>query len=258
VGLTVTALRRARRPQGPLALQACLDGLLGLARRDAHGLWWHNPAAPADRGVDLGLAHGVAGALWALLALREAGLEAEAAARDAAGWLLAHRVHGERFLWPNCVGAGASRLAWCYSDLGIAAALLEPARRLGHGELEAACREAALKAARLAPADAQVVDLGLCHGATGCAHLLMRLWQQTGVDALRERALELYRGVLARTAGPLEEWPTYFDPLTQQYASAPGLLTGVHGVMVGLHAAYSPGPQSWEEAFLLNVPTAVP
>jgi hypothetical protein len=81
-----------------------------------------------------------------------------------------------------------SRLAWCYGDPGVAAALLVAAQAVGEKSRERQALEIALHAAARPPEQARVVDAGLCHGAAGLGHLFNRMFQATGEKRLAEAA----------------------------------------------------------------------
>jgi lantibiotic biosynthesis protein len=251
VGVLVAVLRRAHRPGFERLAALCFSQLASRAQRDPNGAYW---SAGDSRGVDLGVAHGVTGVLWALAVCARARVAgAEALYRDAARWLLAQREpEGRPQVWSDLGGTSAPRVAWCAGDLGMAAVLHQAARAMDDRTLEAAALKAASCAAELSSEPGQIVALGLCHGAAGAAHLLNRLWQRTGNEAFGARARELFEGVLQATAGPLPEWQLQRTGVEQAWASSPGVLDGYHGVMLALHAATSSKPPGWDDLLLLE------
>ena len=84
------------------------------------------------------------------------------------------------------------RLAWCYGDLGVAAALLGAGL---HAVRAGLARRGPGARARVRGALRRRGDrhAGLCHGAAGIAHLLNRMAQATGDAALEDAARALDR-----------------------------------------------------------------
>src|SRR5262249_22105304 len=173
--------------------------------------WWTDPAwlpsetrAEFSRGYyNLGLAHGVPGVIGLLGQVCAAGVahdKARPLLDGAVRWLLGEDGPDG---FSNCVVRGTpgnkARLAWCYGDPGIAAALLGAARCVAEPAWEAAALAIARRAAQRPSDQSGVRDAGLCHGSAGLGHLFNRLFQATGEPALGAAA----RFWLART---LEMW----------------------------------------------------
>lgn len=196
--------------------------------------------------VDLGLAHGIAGAIAVLAAALDAGCEAaRPVLAEGVGRLLAHElaldVPDGRFpavAWPG-LAAGASRLAWCYGDLGIAAALLAAGDVEGDAVATGAGRRALASAACRSVDRSRVTDAGLCHGTAGVALLFHRL-APFGQGA--PHAAETWSARL------------FDDVRTSRLPSAPGLLDGRAGVVLALLALAGRGG-GWESALLPNAAT---
>jgi lantibiotic modifying enzyme len=152
---------------------------------------WRTPMEESST-IDLGIAHGVAGVIGALAQVHHRGIEptkCSALLSKACRWLLGRELApggASRFgaKWVRGGDGRATRLAWCYGDLGIAISLLAAARCLGDLALEATACDIALSAARRTGSNAGVIDASLCHGAFGVAHLFNRLYQTTGLTRL--------------------------------------------------------------------------
>ena len=156
--------------------------------------WFNSPenASELKRSVqprgsyNLGLSHGVPGALAFLAKAGALGMEeAGVLANSACTWLLGVRSsypNGSSFARELLVDPGTqaegSGLAWCYGDLGVSAALMVSARLLRRAD----CEAVALQVARAAASreKARVMDGGLCHGAFGNAHIFQRFFRATG------------------------------------------------------------------------------
>lgn len=276
VGFGVYALERGEA--GRALATAVLGELERRAQPRAGGLAWHTPSevlvAPQREAMpggywNLGLSHGAPGAVALLARFAAAGIEparSRALLEAAVAHLLAAAPppppgRGRFPAWQASEGSelapsASPRLAWCYGDLGVAAALLgagllagEPAWRAEGLALARAC------AART-EAEAAIHDAGLCHGAAGIAHLLNRMAQATGDAALEEaarawidRALALRRGdgIAGFPAARTEGGATSF---TADAAA----LTGAPGVALALHAAISEVEPAWDRLLLVDLP----
>jgi hypothetical protein len=276
-GLGVYALQRYPRPVAIECLRRVVERLHESARHDEDGFYWWTPPAelheewrqqyPSGR-VDLGVAHGVAGAIALLGAVCGAGIE-QAAARPllegAVRWLLAHSIATEQGpTFPLWVAPGfqpyQARCAWCYGDPGIAAALLTAARGAGVPDWEQAAVALACRAAERSESQAGVANACFCHGAAGLAHLYNRIYQATGEEKLRqaaiswlERILDFYR--LARKNGSAwvqGSWaPAQSTPLTWTGIE---LVEGAAGVALVLLAATTSVEPFWDRMFLVSAP----
>ena len=213
-GLGVYALARWPRPAAAQCVLGVVEQLARRARHDRDGVyWWTPPSWQGPRreqyrpgGVDLGVAHGIAGVVPFLARVHRLGL-AQQTVRPlldgAVRWLLAHMVDTVSgptvpYFVADGVEPGPARSAWCYGDPGVAAALLLAARDVGEPAWAAAATGLAMRAANRPPDQTGVVDAGLCHGSAGLAHLFNRMYQMTAepvlADAARfwvERTLEL-------------------------------------------------------------------
>jgi lantibiotic biosynthesis protein len=253
--------------------------LAALAVETADGTTWrtpmrHVPAHQQDGAPEgyfnCGVAHGVPGAI-PLLAAAAAQLDGKPAARAralAAGatrWILAQQLAGDRRnRFPSMVIAGPgappptpTRTAWCYGDLGVGAALWGAAARAGAPTATAA--ELVRAAAARAPEDCNIVDAGLCHGASGMAHVLNRCHQASGDPALRVAAIDWYARTLDRRE-PGRGIGGFLTPppggRAGAWHAATDLLEGGTGIGLALIAAVAECEPGWDRLLLCDVPTA--
>jgi hypothetical protein len=174
-------------------------------------------------------------------------------------WLLEQDSLDSFPFWIAPGGTGEkARLAWCYGDPGVAAALLWTARLVNEPNWEREARAIAVRVARRPAEQSGVVDAGLCHGAAGLAHLFNRMFQATGerrlADAARfwfERALGMQRP--GQGIGGYEAWgPGVNEELL--WVPDPGLLTGASGIALALLAATTDVEPDWDRMLLVAVP----
>jgi hypothetical protein len=274
-GLGVYALQRYPRPAAVECLRRVVERLHESARHDEHGLYWWTPPAelheewrrqcPSGR-VDLGVAHGAAGAIALLGGVCGAGIE-QATARPllegAVRWLFEHSLATEAGpTFPLWVAPGfppyQARSAWCYGDPGIAAAVLTAARGAGVPDWEQAAVELACRAAERPASKTGVVNACFCHGAAGLAHLYNRMYQATGELTLGraaeywlKRTLDFCR--LARDSG--DRWVQGRSDQKPWTWTGIELVEGAAGVALVLLAATTPVEPVWDRMFLVSART---
>ena len=271
VGFGVYALERLPRPGATACLGRVVDRLAETAEPQGNGVtWWTDPAwvAPETRAeyprgyYNAGLAHGIPGVIGLLGRVCAAGVardKARSLLDGAVRWLL-DQDGPESF--PYWVAPGAAgdtaRLAWCYGDPGVAAALLGAARHVEEPAWESAALAIARRAAERPDEESGVKDAGLCHGSAGLAHLFNRMFQATGEPRLAEAARSWFEQTLAmrrpgRGIGGYEAW----EPGGARSADR-GLLTGATGIALALLAATTDIEPLWDRMLLVSIPQRVP
>lgn len=271
-GLGVYAIERLRArgatSSAAAVLARVLDRLEESAERTAEGITWHTPPAlvPAWQGApegyyNLGLAHGVPGVvamLGAAIAIGAEAPRARALIEPAVRWVLAQALP-EGF--PSWVGTAApprpARDAWCYGDPGVAAALLVAGRAAGEPAWERAAIATARRVVMRPFAKSGIRDAGLCHGAAGVAHVLNRIAQATGDEAIAEgartmfaRALDMQQPGVPVAGFPSAELDAVGGPI--RWVRDAGLLTGAAGVGLALAAATSDRAPDWDRMLLIS------
>lgn len=273
-GFGVYAVERLPRPLGRECVERTLDRLAELAEETPQGLTWKTPPElmiPQTReqfpegNYNVGVAHGVPGVVGWLAEVVAAGVAPEQARRLLTGaveWVLAQKLPPDKgSVFPYSVARGLepgpSRLAWCYGDLGIAAALLAAARAAGEPAWEREALEAARAAAVRPPDTAGVVDAGLCHGAAGNAHIFNRLYQASGDPALAEAARFWFERTLSlRTDQGLAGFQAYVPGEQGEltWRGDPGFLTGIAGIGLSLLGGITAVEPDWDRVLVTSVP----
>jgi lantibiotic modifying enzyme len=271
VGFGVYALERLPRPGGRECLEKVVARLAEIAERRPEGVTWRTgPELMMDRELEtfpegnfnLGVAHGVPGVIGVLAESCAAGLDARDLLDGAVAWLLAQKLPaGSDSIFSYNVAPGVepkfSRLAWCYGDLGIAASLLVAARAVGETGWEREAVEIARAAALRTEEKSGVIDAGICHGASGAAHLFNRLYQATGEPVFRDTALAWIERALAyrkpgQGVGGFEMW-VVGEGEELDWRSDPGFLTGSSGVGLALLAATTAVEPEWDRILIADV-----
>lgn len=240
-----------------------------LAERSAEGCTWftpveHLPPHQAERFPggyhNLGLAHGVPAAIGFLAQAAAVGSSAaEELCTAAFEWLLAQRLpndSGGAFASTVELASGATRqsparLAWCYGDPGVAAALHVAGTALGREEWVRVAEDIALGAALRPMELSGVLDAGICHGAAGLALIFHRFWQATGEAAFADAATQWYRQLLdmRRPGTGIAGYQSWEPPA---WVDDPGLLTGTAGVGLVLLAGGGTVAPDWDRLLLVS------
>ena len=277
VGIGIYCLERSGSPVARRALELIVERLYETAERspDEETVTWFTPPSlmiplqleKYPHGFhNLGLAHGVPGVIALLGRTYSAGV-----AKDKTSWLLERAV---AWMMKQRLPAGADstfadvisqdspssdcRLAWCYGDAGIAAALLLAARCTGNRSLEAEALAILQRSARRAPDKCGVRDACVCHGSAGLAHIFNRIYQATQdelyANAARywlERTLK-YREPGKGAAGYMTWGPGQKEKIELQPKL--GFIQGIAGIGLVLLAAVSDVEPNWDRAFQVDVP----
>ena len=272
VGFGVYALERGM--SGRALAKSVLDRLERSATGHGGGLAWftageylpanHAKAAP-DGYWNLGIPYGVPGVIALLARFVVAGIEvrrARALLEGAMRFLLSTTeppasVDVGRFPpWLPYQKRVSTRLAWCYGDLGVAAALMGAGLHVG---IDAWTREGVALARTCAARtleQAHIHDANICHGAAGIAHLFHRMARATNDQTLYTAARAWIDETLrARNDAPIAGYPRVFeeggDLRMEEDAT---LLTGCAGVALVLEAAISEIEPKWDRLLLVDLP----
>ena len=274
VGIGVYGRERLTSGRGREILARVIQRLDGLALRTEQGLAWFTPPEhipewireKAPRGLwNLGLAHGNPGVLALLgLALR-ANVEVDRARRllhQGMAWLTAQRnPEGSMGWFSNTLGEGqepydrSSRVAWCYGDLGLAAALMQAGRHAGVPSWETQFLAIARDAAARPRSSTNVLDSGVCHGTAGNALIFLRLYHATQEEGFRRAALDYLDWTLELrdSKGAFGGFPQAYvkDDQTWAMKYTAGLLEGNAGVALVLLAALTDRAPDWDRHLLV-------
>lgn len=213
-GWGLFGLERWPHPRAARALELIVDLLATRAEEVEDGIRWRTQPAlltefqrsvHPDGYYNLGLAHGIP-VIWYLLAhVSDRGIRPVKASRLLHGsieWVLSRRLKTEGPLsfpsvWSEKGIGRAALLAWCYGDLGIAAALWVAARCTGSRDWQSEAISIARNTKRLAIDEVRVSDTSLCHGAAGFAHVYNRFYNSTNDPTFGDAAGRWYEKTLA-------------------------------------------------------------
>lgn len=272
VGIGIYALEGLPRPTAAACLEQVVACLAARALDEPEGAAWFSPPErlPAHQRAEqpqglfnLGLSHGAAGVVALLGAASRVGIAgARPLLERAMGWLLARRLPDgqescfSHFYVPGTAVRG-SRLAWCYGDPGMAAALYVAGRGAGEPAWERIGLEVARSAAVRSEEEARVQDAGICHGAAGVAHIFHRMYCMTGDETLAAAARTWYERTLDYRIpdlgfGGFRSWATGLDEKLD-WRDDPGFLEGAAGIGLALLAAVSPVDPGWDRVLFVSL-----
>lgn len=270
-------VERMPHPGAAETLARIITLLDARAEKSEQGIAWFTPPEllsteqrerMPDGCYNMGVAHGIAGIVGFLAAARREGIDDPRVvylADGAVRWLLGNKLpETERSVFPAFITPGqepeSTRTAWCYGDIGVAAVLLSAARSFERPEWEAEALAIARLASRRSMRDTQAIDPGLCHGATGMAHMFNRFYQATGDVEMKTAALAWYREALdMRRPGEglagLLSWVRSPNADGGAWRPEHGFLSGIAGYGLAMLAAVTDVEPAWDRVLLVSVPT---
>lgn len=283
VGIGTYALERQAYPSGRRCLETVIDRLGEMAERRGNEIRWFTPprlipATQKERypngNYNLGLAHGapcVIGFLGRAYAAEVRRQKVRELLEGTVRWFLRQQLPKDACssfpaVKVSGLKPGACRLAWCYGDAGVAAALLVASRCLGVPSWEKHALTIARRAALREPQTAGVKDACICHGSAGLAHVFNRLYQATRIRLFAEASRYWFTRTL-RFRRPGEGIGGYLGLKLDQgqrqtqeqglysFQACPGLLIGAAGVGLALLSGISTVEPLWDRIFLLDIPS---
>lgn len=174
-----------------------------------NGIAWELSRDDAEAGtyrhINLGYAHGVPAILYFLSRLVHAKIEEDKCRQLVTRGLqffLSLQDFKEDNYFPSRIQGNITRkcekLAYCYSDLGIACGLTAIARNLKDTALMSTAKNVAGHVAEVSlNMSSYFPDIGLCHGTSGNGYMFHKLFQVHQLDILREAAESQFRKLLA-------------------------------------------------------------
>ncbi|MCP5107269.1 MAG: lanthionine synthetase C family protein [bacterium] len=266
VGTGTYFLSRLPKKSAEDNLIELVDHLDKISLKQEHGIAWQSVLdhEKGNEGINLSLSHGISAIIVFLSKLGEQGIYTEKVSTLLEGtvdYLMSQALDPKEFksTYPSWISEdyppGQSRLAWCYGDLGVGSALWQAAQSAQNKKWEEnALNTLLLTTARKDPKENSVIDVGLCHGAAGIAHIYNRVYQQTGNGTFKESALYWFDQSL-KMAVYEDGYAGYKAWHTEKYGgwvSEPGFLEGVAGIGLALISAISDIDPNWDHSLYLS------
>jgi lantibiotic biosynthesis protein len=152
----------------------------------------------------------------------------------------------------NGMANGSSRLAWCYGDIGVCCSLWQANQILNDESLDTQILEILLHNCQIHNLkNARVVDAGLCHGASGIAHIFKRFYHRYKHPSLKESADYWYE-VTLNMAIVNDGLAIYKQWTTDGWEYSESFLEGSAGITKALlYREYENEPY-WDEILLIS------
>lgn len=175
----------------PQFIEAALSGLEKSSITDKNRLKWiSNLGQNRHNGYNISLSHGISSIVIYLSQVYNSGVKTNLCSRlleGAVNYVLSQQISAAQYgcYFPsqsldNGEPTSQSRLAWCYGDLGVAAALWQAGKATGNMVwLEKAMEVYWFSTGRTDFNDAMVKDAGLCHGTAGIAMMFAYMYRET-------------------------------------------------------------------------------
>lgn len=275
-GIGVYFLSRLPSDDARAGLEEIVRALARRLERSSTGLFWRSATnspllgVPFPNGfVNLGVAHGLPGAIAFLAQCESVEIGGEAARTLRSG--LTDYLYGTArgpsspTTYPGWVdpddntrAGGGVPPAWCYGDIGVACALATAGHALADTELINHASDVAARAAR-APLNTSTAirDPGLCHGTLGVALMFASLESTciSGSEAARAKSAWLARALALREEGVGVGGFTFYDPSQSggtERRNYFGVQRGAAGVALALLRLAGTATDSWTKLFLIR------
>ncbi len=250
----------------PMFVEAAVTWLENTKEVDGDKYKWKSSLGKDQPiGYNIALSHGMASIVLILCRMYRAGHFQERIADLITGTLnyilsqeMDHAQYGGCFPPQSLENEGRpptkARVAWCYGDAGISAALWQAGKALGNEKWKQKAREVmTFTASRRNLADAMVNDAGLCHGSAGIAMMFKYFYFETG-DPLFLQTHDYWMETALQMARFPEGFAGYmlFRHEEPHWLAAHGLLEGVAGIgLMFWSVGRNPEENRWTDLFLL-------
>lgn len=245
--------------------RAAVEGLDHIAIHDGNTIKWKTDfGIKGEIAYNTSLSHGMSSIIIYLSLLirnRNAPEKTEDLMEKAINFILSLEGNPEErgYFFPSIVDkAGVpspgSRMAWCYGDLGAAAALWQAGKAVNNETWkEKALRIMKFSTSRRNLEKNNVNDPGICHGAAGLAMMFQYFYQETGDSVYLETSRYWLEETLkmSRFEDGLAGYKVY-DFTNRSWKNESSLLEGVAGIGLILLSATQDQKWDWINLFLLS------
>ena len=218
---------------------------------------------PQQDVYNFGISHGIPGILSFLskAAGNSKNGRLEELIQKSVNFLLKNQLDAKKSisLFPYGVGGHekrASRLAWCYGDLGICCALWHAYEKLQSDRLKhTIIKILHHNSKRRDLKENGIMDACLCHGTSGIASIFLKMYQKSGINSFRETATYWITQTLNMDTfkDGITGYKTYHKSGTQEYyVSDRGLLEGVSGIGLSMLSFLSEDDLEWGKLLCIS------
>ena len=213
---------------------------------------------------NLGLSHGMASIVGILTKLCQHDIFKQKATfllTGAINYILSvkNSDFASTYLFPKFVNADGDfnyhgRLAWCYSDLGIALRLWHAGEMLEEDKLKDTANSVLNHiAGHRSPKEHGVVDAGFCHGSFGNAHIFRSIGKKTNIAPIQDAGeFWMYDGL--SKGKHLDGYAGYkqWNSIENNWYVTTGLLEGVSGIGLVIIDYLGYFDSSWDECLMIS------
>lgn len=211
--------------------------------------------------INLGLAHGIPSILKFCVQCYKQGVcvaESEKLGRKIIDYLLTNTNDDiSRSYFSSSISPGkeftASRLAWCYGDLGAGVILYQAGITFGLKNIVDFSLKILIHSSKRRTTDeTSIFDAGICHGTAGVAHIYNKMWHHTQNEVFKEACDFWIQKTLEFSihSDGIAGYKTY-NPIKKVYNNESSLLEGAAGIGLVL-MSYLNGDFSWDYCLMLN------
>jgi lantibiotic modifying enzyme len=149
----------------------------------------------------------------------------------------------------------ARRLAWCYNDLGICLALWQAGDILNNETWKQEAIEILTHSTKLREVDdTRIIDAGLCHGASGVAHLYNRMYNYSNIELFKNASAFWFERTLkmASFEDGLLGYKSFHSADLGGWQNDYSLLEGVSGIGISMISSIADIEPKWDRVLLLS------
>lgn len=240
-----------------------IDNLYNLSFANQNGIYWINTfeGFPKDS-IDTGSAHGMSGIISFLTNVLSHNIKSLKALKMidlATSFILSAKTDHLNSAYPKNIYvhsidqhlAEASRMAWCYGDLGIASAFMKASKFIKEKELlQESERIMSRCCSRKHLTETGVVDSGLCHGSLGIALIYKNFYDITSNKTFHQTSDYWLNDGLMKGCFPdgLGGFKKYEN---DEYINEVNLLDGIAGIGLGILSLTTDTKLNWEQSMML-------
>lgn len=244
----------------PAFAKECIKQLNATKKYRSDGMiFWTSKKKGGEMLGDYGLAHGAASIVVILTKFINMGIELETCnnlVTEILDSLIKSKKKAQNSLFGYSMdNDNASRLAWCYGDIGIARAIWLAGKACERNDwLEEAVMIMQHASKRKDLKENMVFDAGFCHGTAGIAHIFNRFYRDTNLTEFKEVTEYWIEQtiLMARFQDGLAGYKAWYGS-DKGWSSEYGLLEGIAGIGLVLLSYLHPEIEpTWDSCLLLS------
>ncbi len=220
----------------------------------------HTKVSVHHEKINFGLSHGLPATIIILLNIKDSNNYIKIAIQ-LADFIIEYRKTSanislyDSILYDRKNSNEASRLAWCYGDIGIAVSLWQLGKKINNDNYKSeSIRIMKHSCLRKNLEENKIYDACLCHGTSGIAEIFLMFYYETKISEFRIAADYWIMQTLemAKHKDGLAGYLTYYKNSPTHYIKDFGFLNGVSGIGLSLLSALKCEPSTWNQCLLIT------